>query len=995
MREGLIVPGDITRRGLLAAGTALGTLGAMPAWSTGAHGATRLPPPWKPRQWPSHRVAFASAEHSRVARMRAQPVHRALPLLELDRADAWRVTPIGNMEPGRPKPGSRRPSFTLSTPMADAELMKQTRSPAGDFVGGFSYVRDGEGATYWRHRWATPQDWRGMNRISLWIRPHDTGLAAYRLVMALVTAGATANASDPLPFHFVEGLTPGKWNHVVWTFDDLPRNKVTEFAILQPLIGPLGARAAYDVADFTLERVDAEPHRGWAIPADRIAFNHLGYAAAGPKLAHAAPAGETFEVIEDRTGKVALNGRAVRADSRIGTFVTLDFSSLAKPGRYRLRYGAVTSGAFDIAQDLHGAVVDNLLNFFYADRCGCAVPGIHDVCHKALFAEHRGVRKSINGGWHDAGNFCQGAYRTALATSALLTLYEAREGIASPRQQRRVLEEACWGLDWLLGTRFGDGYRVGWSSYAVYQADPPAPVETMVFPAASSDMESVLFAGVAMHASRLLERLDPMRAADARRAGIEDYGVAAPRLLSGETRHGRTDEPHAAFAFGIVAALALHRATGEPHYRDEALRFAELLLALQQQGGDNRLGITGYYHHDAAGRRRVQDYHMSFAQAPSAAFEALIAAFPEHPDRVRWHAAVALESECFHSRGAAPTAPFNHLPAGVWKEGDIKPAVAGAAQGIAFAARMAELTVTPLPDIAGVEADLRAELAASLEIARGEWLRTFPIPQEQVFHGNTNMQLARAVAVTTAARLRRDPALDRLAIQQFDWIHGANPFSMSLIAGVGYDHAAQMLMWSNDIRGAVPVGMDSLRDEPFWPHTTHMTSREMWVVPAGYLALLAAQLGGAARVSGTARVPAELVAAHDGQRHPIARGDFDLRVPPGRYAVRAAGRTLRSIDLGGGERRQVVIDPAHILRDAKLSVADGRRIAARIDGTGTFRFRLEGHNLQIDQPERAITLDGEAVASWQIIPADRALPWVAMLRDTATGELLCDLVSPA
>ena len=67
---------------------------------------------------------------------------------------------------------------------------------------------------------------------------------------------------------------------------------------------------------------------------------------------------------------------------------------------------------------------------------------------------------SVSGGWHDAADVTQGAGNTARGGIAML---ELAKSVKSKNVQlyNRLLEEARWGLEWTMRTRFGDGYRDG------------------------------------------------------------------------------------------------------------------------------------------------------------------------------------------------------------------------------------------------------------------------------------------------------------------------------------------------------------------------------------------------------------------------------------------------------------------------------------------------------------------------------------------------------
>jgi hypothetical protein len=732
------------------------------------------------------------------------------------------------------------PSLSIASPMRDPRHLL-TGSPLRH---GGSYVREGAGAAYWRYRPATAQDWSGFNRLRMRIRPHDTGLASYRLVLALVSRDAGRDASDPLPFHFLPGLRPNEWNEVVWEFSELDRAKVTEFAILLPLIGPLGAAAAYDIEGFELQETKPEVISGWAIATTTIACNQHGYEPVSTKVALASPAGSSFKVIDAASGDNVAMLPARLVGSRIGRFAELDFTAITTSGVYRLAYGQAVGPAFSIRPGRDLELIEPLLNAFYADRCGHSPDGRHAACHQSLSAQHNGRRIPVRGGWHDAGNLCQGAYRTALATDALFETLESTGSRLPSALRQRLAEEGSWGLDWLLGTRFGDGYRVVDGSYSVLQAAPGAGDE-IEFAAGNAAFEGFVFVATALRASRILAPIDPARARAARLAALEDYPAAVaamPSDLSALPEGANLPAPHELLAYACLAAVAMFEATGEPVRADEAVGYAARMLQLQERKVSNSLGISGYYRRDAAGVRRVTEWHTSFADAPANALAALCAALPDHAQRGRWREAAALEAQQYLRLGAAQTTPFHHPPTAIWREADKRAYIQRATEQLGFAARYGAPDIAPPAEAPSVAVDLDAELAAAVRLGPEEWLRTFPIAEDQVFHGAGVIQLARALALATTSRLKGDQALHDLARLQLDWMLGRNPFGASFVYGVGQRYASFMLQWTDDFVGAMPVGMDSRRDQPFWPHTCHMTSREMWVVPVARMLALVSRL---------------------------------------------------------------------------------------------------------------------------------------------------------
>lgn len=872
--------------------------------------------------WPQHTLLRATPGAVWEARLSAKPVLASRALPAMNDPAKWIAAAPATITTGVT-------SFRIASPMMDRNLLDRVGRRGS---GATSYVREGRGAVYWRHLFTERQNWSEYNRVVMQVRPADTGLAAYRLVLALGSDDGGVEASDPLPFHFLPDLKPGKWNTVIWEFSELPRGKVNQFAILMPLLGPLGAQAQYEIKDFQLQRTEPEHIAGWAVAPGKIACNHHGYELDGAKIAIARPGPDLFQLVSEPTGRVAASLPAKKISNRLGSFALLEFDTFRRAGTFHIRYGSAHSAPFVVGPNRSAALAEPLINFFYADRCGHRVDGLHDVCHTELFATHGSERKLVNGGWHDAGNLCQGAYRTTLAARSLFDAHALIADQLPTPQRGRLLEEACWGLDWLLKTRFGKGVRVIDSTFTFMQDGRPETPDEVTAAAGETAFESFLFVWSAADASAMLAEADPARAFAARAAAVEDYDAALaslPEDLAALPEGSNLPAPHEVLAYAALAALALKDATGETRYGSDAKRFADRLLALQETRLSQRFGITGYYSRDPAHRRRVIETHTSFADAPAKALSALHAAFPLDPDRMRWYAAVAVESECFLLRGAAMNAPYDYVPTAVWKPGDIEPYVKRALAQIPFAEAFGAPDITPSSNEAGIRADIRSEIGAGVDVGNAESLRTFPIAEDRVFHGGGTIQLARALSLVSAARLRRCPELAVLARRQLDWQLGLNPFAASLVHGVGQDYASQMLLWAGDIVGAVPVGMDARRDQPFWPHTSHMTSREMWIVPAARMLSLTSEL---------AREPAKRSPA--GLRVSARNDGYEIAIPL------SLGFTVRDV-------------------------------------------RLQGHNIALAGP----LIRSDHIV-WPATVMDKSKAWVVCLEDLK-GMVLADHVGPA
>ncbi|GAB3923291.1 hypothetical protein GCM10028804_21490 [Larkinella terrae] len=203
-----------------------------------------------------------------------------------------------------------------------------------------------------------------------------------------------------------------------------------------------------------------------------IRINFLGYRPTGPKVAiwvsktdeAVAP---DFQVVEAVTGKVVYENTVGKDFGAYGPFAQtyrLDFSAVRKSGKYYLKTGSVQSPDFRIADDVYNGTADFCLRYMRQQRSGYN-PFLKDSCHT-----HDGYTMygpmpdsthiDVSGGWHDASDYLQYVPTSANATYHLLAAYRdfpkvfgdlhQANGLEGPNNQADVLDEARWGLDWLL-----------------------------------------------------------------------------------------------------------------------------------------------------------------------------------------------------------------------------------------------------------------------------------------------------------------------------------------------------------------------------------------------------------------------------------------------------------------------------------------------------------------------------------------------------------------
>lgn len=205
-----------------------------------------------------------------------------------------------------------------------------------------------------------------------------------------------------------------------------------------------------------------------------IRINVLGYQPNGVKVAVWCSKGDqpikTFQLIDANTKKIAFNGSAGKAFGAYGPFTQtyrLNFSSFKKTGKYYLQSGGVKSPVFEIGEDVYKGSADFCLRYMRQQRTGFN-PFLKDSCHThdgyVLYGEKAGIKDStridVIGGWHDASDYLQYSTTSANATYHLLMAYrdfpkvftdeKLANGLDGKNGMADVLDEAKWGLDWLL-----------------------------------------------------------------------------------------------------------------------------------------------------------------------------------------------------------------------------------------------------------------------------------------------------------------------------------------------------------------------------------------------------------------------------------------------------------------------------------------------------------------------------------------------------------------
>lgn len=225
------------------------------------------------------------------------------------------------------------------------------------------------------------------------------------------------------------------------------------------------SRAALTIAAvFALARGAAAQH-----PVTVVRVNQLGYLPDAPKIAVACSTGAialaSFTVI-DLKGRRVFGPAAARAAGAFGPCQQthrLDFSALRTPGSYLIIAGTVASPQIRIGTDVYRGASDTLLAYMREQRSGWN-PLFKDSVHRKdgiLVDDPRaGEFIKASGGWADAADYLQYVATSAYATYIMLRAQRDHprasadrflaNGLAGQNGVPDMLDEARWGLEWLL-----------------------------------------------------------------------------------------------------------------------------------------------------------------------------------------------------------------------------------------------------------------------------------------------------------------------------------------------------------------------------------------------------------------------------------------------------------------------------------------------------------------------------------------------------------------
>jgi len=325
-------------------------------------------------------------------------------------------------------------------------------------------------------------------------------------------------------------------------------------------------------------------------PLSRLAVSQVGY---GPGMRKEFTSGapfSSFEIQDARTTERRWSGpgplRTVETDL-LGASHTVwvgDFSAVTAPGRYRIvANNGLTSFPFTIAGDVFDAPLRAVQRSFYYQRAFTSVAAPHAEGPWTHPTDEDKAPPGVRGGWHDAGDF---SIYSASLNAAVYWLLAASADFSPQADDTNIpesgnglpdlLDEARWGLTWLLAVRDETGgFRntTCQQSYGPYGTNTPQSVPhyvagevgtfataravgTLAFAAVTYRQVDPGFAGRCLQAAR-----DGLRYLDAHPGENSDGPTCPAARRDGDQEIGRS--------LRMFSAAGMLLATAEPRFRDD------------------------------------------------------------------------------------------------------------------------------------------------------------------------------------------------------------------------------------------------------------------------------------------------------------------------------------------------------------------------------------------------------------------------------------------
>ena len=328
-----------------------------------------------------------------------------------------------------------------------------------------------------------------------------------------------------------------------------------------------------------------------------VFVNQIGYGAAGTKYAYATglSGNEIFDLCGYKDNKSVFSGNAAQPvqDRIAGEKVCLlDFSDFKTDGEYFIRVTAADGATAQsvpvkIGSGLYKDVYFSALNYFYLSRCGFELDQehgwywAHHSCHNTpAIIYGTDIKKDVNGGWHDAGDYGRYVVAGCKAVMDLLLAYEEHSDV---KIHFDILAEARFELEWMLKMQREDGgvyHKVSCYHFCGFINPDEEKDELVISPVSSTATAD--FAGCCAFASSFFKDSDPdftkklLDAAFKAQTYLDTHDDELFKNPSEITTGGYGDWSSADERYFAYAALFMH--TGDEAYLNKALELRKAIL---------------------------------------------------------------------------------------------------------------------------------------------------------------------------------------------------------------------------------------------------------------------------------------------------------------------------------------------------------------------------------------------------------------------------------
>lgn len=686
------------------------------------------------------------------------------------------------------------------------------------------------------------QNWEKYNRIVFHIFPDCEGARVLNIDFSLenhsekTKAGYNRQSGD----HLVQ-LNNREWNTCFLDIGEYQRDHISQLAFSVSLKGmdsTVGDSVIYYIDNFELQQIDnPEIVSGWQPGKNRVAYSTSGYLTKGAKTAilnlckgHSE---NSFQLIDAQSNQSVYSGKIAETKTTTGTYQIADFSDFKTSGIYQLKVGQTKTPEFRIDDNVWEPSLWRTLNFVFCQRCGYAVPGIHGECHVDLFSEHDGQRISYAGGWHDAGDLSQQTLQTG---DLAFNFLEAYNQFKSKNQvlAARMLEEARWGLDFILKNRYGDGYRASSMGLLIWQDGIVGSFDDITSVRVQNlAFDNFLYSAYEAFAAMTLPD-DPAMKEHLTQVAKEDFDFALKRNAEvgfGEFltmfEHSFNTSESQYMATASWAASMLYKLTGVVFYARKAVEFINFTLNCQETQPIGEAGIKGFFYRDLSKEVIVHYNHQSREQIYVQAMALLCETQGSHPDYKKWAQSIQLYGDYLKNL-MLYTAPYGMLASGVYGVDENKDDKSFDHLHLLQPEDARELYTVQIKN--GIQLD------------KTHYLKRFPV-WFSIFNGNSAVHLSMGKAAAICAKFLNDEKLEQIGLEQLYWVVGKNPFGQSLIYGEGWNYPQKDNFSSGLTVGEIPVGIRTLGNEdvPYWPQTNTSCYKEVWVTSAGKWISLASE----------------------------------------------------------------------------------------------------------------------------------------------------------